>query len=308
MYICRLERSTAVLSVNVDGAFSVLGTCPISPTEQLVGIFDDFILLDDDRESEHNEKVSIKHWKLGYELLLETPPEVCIPTLSSYFIKHSLTELQGGNYLTHTVFHHRLVVLWERAVALYPMPSATFPSADQRGCRLDFVQAFYLHQPVQLPASMSSCQPHSLPDPSYLEHGTEDDLSCLSVISSKAVVHNWGPGHNFERSVLHPVDNSNKKFALSTVPMPVDTEECSGICLGPSGRGVWNDSGNISLCTPRTIITRLGKMQIVDFDDHCRPLCRIPAGDTGPVCLDFDDGMGRIAVVYSQGVKIIDLV
>ena len=210
--------------------------------------------------------------------------------------------------MTNTVFQHRLVVLWERAIAMYPMPSATFPSADQRGSRLDFVQAFYLQQPVQLPAMMTSCRPHSLPGPSYLEHGNEEDLSCLSVISTKAVEHTWGPRREFERSLLHPVDNAYKKFALSTVPMPVDTEECSGICLGPSGRGVWNDSGNLSLCTPRTIITRLGKMRIVDFDDHCRPLCRIPTKDIGSVCLDFDDGMGRIAVAYPQGVKIIDLI
>lgn len=224
------------------------------------------------------------------------------------FHKTVLIELQGGNYLTHTVFQHRLVVLWERAIAIYPMPSATFPSTDPQGSRLDFAQAFYLHHSVQLPASMTSCRPHSLPGPSYLEHGNEEDLSCLSVISAKAVVNNWGPGHNFERSILHPIDNTNKRFALSTVPMAVDTEECSGVCLGPSGRGVWNDSGNLSLCTPRTIITRLGKMRIVDFDDHCRPLCRIPAKDTGPMCLDFDDGMGRIAVAHAKGVKIIDLI
>lgn len=77
-----MQRMIAVLSVNTDGTFTVLGTSPISQTEQLVGILDDFILLDDSRTSEHEGKVSIKHWKLNMEILLETPPEVCIPTPS----------------------------------------------------------------------------------------------------------------------------------------------------------------------------------------------------------------------------------
>ena len=78
----RMETMIAVLSVNVDGTFTVLSTCPISPTEQLLGLLDDFILLGDNRTSENDGNVSIKHWTLHYEILLETLPEVCDPTPS----------------------------------------------------------------------------------------------------------------------------------------------------------------------------------------------------------------------------------
>ena len=76
----RMETMIAVLSVNVDGTFTVLSTWPISPTEQLLGLLDDFILLGDNRTSENDGNVSIKHWTLHYEILLETLPEVCDPT------------------------------------------------------------------------------------------------------------------------------------------------------------------------------------------------------------------------------------
>ena len=88
-----METMIAVLSVNVDGTFTVLSTCPISPTEQLLGLLDDFILLGDNRTSENDGNVSIKHWTLHYEILLETLPEVCDPTPSSYLIKTILIEL-----------------------------------------------------------------------------------------------------------------------------------------------------------------------------------------------------------------------
>ena len=65
-----METMIAVLSVNVDGTFTVLSTCPISPTEQLLGLLDDFILLGDNRTSENDGNVSIKHWTLHYEILL----------------------------------------------------------------------------------------------------------------------------------------------------------------------------------------------------------------------------------------------
>ena len=78
----RMETMIVVLSVNVDGTFTVLSTCPISPTEQLLGLLDDFILLGDNRTSENDGNVSIKHWTLHYEILLETLPEVCDPTPS----------------------------------------------------------------------------------------------------------------------------------------------------------------------------------------------------------------------------------
>ena len=77
-----METMIAVLSVNVDGTFTVLSNCPISPTEQLLGLLDDFILLGDNRTSENDGNVSIKHWTLHYEILLETLPEVCDPTPS----------------------------------------------------------------------------------------------------------------------------------------------------------------------------------------------------------------------------------
>lgn len=116
----------------------------------------------------------------------------------------------------------------------------------------------------------------------------------------------WGVNNNITRSVLFPVDETCKVFGLAKIPTQIE-EDYSAMCIGSSGRGVWMENGNIRQCSPRTILGCGGQMQTVEFDDYGKPLWRIRrSADVS--CLDFDDGLGRIATVSGNDIEILDLV
>ncbi len=118
----------------------------------------------------------------------------------------------------------------------------------------------------------------------------------------------WGVSNNISRSVLYPVDESRKVFQLSKIPTQIE-EDCSAMYIGASGRGVWMENGNVRQCNLREILRCGGQLTTVEFDDYGKPLWRIPRRlDEGGSCLDFDDGLGRIATVSGKDIEIVDLV
>ncbi|CAL1711038.1 unnamed protein product [Somion occarium] len=267
-----------ILSATADGVCTELGRSTLIGGN-LAGLLGDYILLSDITSA------SLVNWQTGDTLKLQVP-------------------LDAGEYLTFALFQDFIVILWSQALAIFPLPSASTKTVSGS---MEYKQSFAFHQPVQQPISMTNCLPRTLPSTSPFQLPGPEGLPCLSVISSSPVQNAWGAQSGITRSVLFPIDNNNT-FSLSSIPMALDFEECSEICIGPSGRGVWIDNGNLRPCTPRTMVSGLGELQVVDFDDGCRPLCRVPSKDNGPLCLDFDDGMGRIAIAHGKEVKIIDLV
>lgn len=96
-------------------------------------------------------------------------------------------------------------------------------------------------------------------------------------------------------------------FRLAKIPTQVE-EECSAMSIGSSGRGVWMENGNVRQCTPREILGSGTQFKTVDFDDYGKPLWRISRSRSEGSCLDFDDGLGRIATVSGNDIEIVDLV
>lgn len=191
-------------------------------------------------------------------------------------------------------------MLWEFFLAIYPKPSGPFDVDTV----IEPSQVFYLGQRIQRPASFTQCRPNTLPD-TVSQHSGGDFLTIFARPTEKA----WGMSSGIIRCILYLLDGPGNIFALAKVPTHVE-EECTAMSIGPSGRGIWVENGNVRPCTSRTVLSHKGPIQTADLDDYCSPICRISSSSSSESCscVDFDDGMGRIAVACGDEVKIIDVV
>lgn len=127
-------------------------------------------------------------------------------------------------------------------------------------------------------------------------------------------------GGGMTRSLLYVADKERVLFGMASIPLQI-TRDCDAISVGPSGRGVWVEDYSIRQCSPKAAITGGGLFTTVECDDYSRPLASLPRPKTSQfdlalamdavtqkVHLDFDDGMGRVAVATPKEVFVFDLI
>jgi len=252
----------------------------------LIGLYDNILLMDTTTTTESEDECGILlcHWR---------DPDARLGLMQALPVY--------GKYLSHSFFASSIVILWEYCLAVYPLPQGSLHTEAV----LDPSQVFRLSQRVQSPVSFTRCQPNRLPDTPSDPLSESEYLTIFAGSAEKI----WGMTGGMVRSILYTADATSGALGLAVVPTHVD-EQCSALSIGPSGRGVWVENGNVRPCTSRTVWSRKGPIQTADLDDYCRPICRIPtpAPENEGLYLDFDDGMGRIAVACGDEVKIIDVV
>ncbi|KAI0795030.1 hypothetical protein C8Q75DRAFT_730854 [Abortiporus biennis] len=286
----------AVASYNgTQSAVEVLDVTPQQPFAKrcsyatlpgrLVGMHENFLVLDATEIAEDDEKAEKALILVDYNS--STQSYATLQQLPFY-----------GNYLSHTMFADHLVVIWEHFLSTYRLPHS--PS-DCSGI-LDPSHIFRLRNRVQLPVAFTPCQA------TYHLPGTEEskDEPQFLTIYSKPAERIWGMSGSVLRTVLYVADKASGEFGLAGIPTSVQ-EECEAISMGPSGRGVWVEHGNVHQCIPRSVYSFNGPIPTADFEDFRKPLCHIPV-HSDDLCVDFDDGMGRLAVASGGEVKIIDFV
>ncbi|TCD67618.1 hypothetical protein EIP91_012183 [Steccherinum ochraceum] len=273
-----------------------------SPSGTLVGFYDQFILLNTVNppgDETASQGVVLVDWRADAE------GRYILPWLPIY-----------GQFVSFTVFASYLVIVWDSCLATFPLPTH---SADT-DIVVEAVQKFRFRHRIQTPVSLSSCKSRTLPGVAHSgDAPMENAVECLTIIAGPPEQpYGWGPympyGGGMNRSVLYVADRERGLLGLANLPMSV-AGEFEGIAVGPSGRGVWIEDHNLRQCSPKAAITGGGLFTTVECDDYSYPLASLPRPKAesltepaaAPLQLDFDDGMGRIAVVVAKEVHVIDL-
>ncbi|THH30976.1 hypothetical protein EUX98_g3218 [Antrodiella citrinella] len=266
----------------------------------LIGLFDNYVLINKSEASEGGASdmgIVLLDWRenAGGKIVLPWNPEF-------------------GTFIGFTVFSGQIVIAWDSCLVTFPLPTTTSNGTSV----IEPLQAFRFRQRIRAPITMSACRSRELPGIEYPNAASPNGIECLTIIANWAEQSGWGPympyGGSMTRSILYVADKEHGLFGMASIPLQM-AGDCEAIAVGPSGRGVWIEQRSIRQCSPKTTIAGRGVFRTVECDDYSFPLASLPgakslslSSEESKLQVDFDDGMGRIAVVLEQGVHVYDLV
>ncbi|KZT25897.1 hypothetical protein NEOLEDRAFT_1132928 [Neolentinus lepideus HHB14362 ss-1] len=204
-----------------------------------------------------------------------------------------------GDLLDLQIFSCHLLVVWDAAIAVYPMPE--IPEEGQTIA--EPVKIYLFAERVSRPIAFTTCRAN-LDTASAAAANSSTAAQALTIIA-RPKFRPYGLVH----SVMRPLIGDTSDFPFSLTRIPNRTERiCSALSCGSSGRGIWIDCKSVLRCSPAPMMLPSSDIQYtVDFVPN--PVWTLNTRlNPETACMDFDEGMGLIVVGTEGGkVSIIDL-